>query len=103
MNTTDNAYQFSLENLYMFHWPFGVYDLPTVIVSKPLFMDSEEIVFLFLYGYRSEFYSVKKKEILAVSDNNGTVRVKGWKGRYKILNEELFNKNIEEEIIELKN
>lgn len=97
-------HNFSTQEHYMFWWPHGCLGKPTTIVEKPTSIYSDKILFHFLYGYKSESEFVKKEEIIAVGDNEkGTVEVKGWSGKYRILNQQLFNKYIEEKVIELKN
>lgn len=93
---------FSLDNSYMFYFKFGVSD-PTVIVAKPTLIKEKEVLFGFMIGHKSESEFVTKEEIIAVGDyERGTVKVLGWSGKYRILNKDLFEKYLNEGVIELK-
>lgn len=92
-------HEFSMENSYMFYFKYG----PETIVAQPTSIHGDEILFHFLRGHKSEAEFVKKEEIVAVGDvKNGTVGILGWSGRYRILNQELFDKYVKEKVIELK-
>lgn len=93
---------FSTENRYMFYFKYGATG-PTVIVEEPTSIHKNDILFNFLVGDKSEGEFVKKEDIIAVGDNtNGTVRIVGWGGKYRILNHQLFDKYLAEKVIELK-
>jgi len=98
-----DTHVFSTENSYMFYWPSGVLNKPIVIVEKPTSIDKNKILFHFSLGTSSESEYVKKSEILAVGDNvDGTIEVKGWSGKYRILNKKLFAQYLEKGVFELK-
>ena len=93
--------EFFLDKNYMFYFKDGAVD-PTVIVGKPTLVE-DELLFHFMIGHKSESEFVKKEDIIAVGDNeNGTVKVLGWTGKYRILNKDLFEKYLNEGVIELK-
>ncbi len=96
-------HEFIMGNYYMFIFPYGVLNRPDVIVEMPTLIYEKELLFHFLYNYKSEGEFVKKEDILAVGDkDNGTVEIKGWGGKYTILNQELFDKYVVDGIIQLK-
>ena len=64
-------------------------------------------MFHFLNGHSGESEFVKKEEILAVGIQQTepgitSIKVKGWGGSYKILNQTLFKKYLQEGVIKLK-
>ncbi|MCC6198632.1 hypothetical protein IT401_00210 [Candidatus Nomurabacteria bacterium] len=99
-----NTHEFSLEKHYMFFFAHARGTCtPGAIVEKPTKIEKDKVLFHFLVGYKSEGEWIKKEEILAVGDNTtGTVQVKGWSGKYQILNSTLFKKYLGEGLIQLK-
>lgn len=94
--------EFSLDKSYMFYFQFGAVG-PTVIVAKPTLIKEKEILFGFMNGHKSESKFLAKEDIIAVGDyEKGTVKVLGWGGKYRILNKDLFEKYLNEGVIELK-
>lgn len=94
----------------MFGWSFhgGCRDTTTpeeVVVSSitSLFHDGKLVMVHFLDGYKSIGEQMTLDKIIAIGDNkNGTVEVKGWGGKYRIVNQELFDKYLSDGILELK-
>lgn len=95
---------FSMDLKYMFYvQSLPATGKPDIVVENPSSIKPAQILFHFYLGKAGAEW-IKKEEILAVGDmQNGTVKVKGWGGKFKILNEELFNKYVKEGIIELTN
>lgn len=74
-----------------------------LIVAKPTLIEENQVLFHFSIGWKSEGEWVLKTDILAVGDReNGTVEVKGWSGKYWILNNENFQIGINDGSIEYK-
>lgn len=95
-------HEFNLEEYYMFYWRHGAVG-PTVIVGTPTSIETDSVLFHFAQGFKSESRWVPKTEILAVGDlEKGTLEVKGWGGKYRILNQALVDTYIDEKVIELK-
>ncbi|HYE68406.1 MAG TPA: hypothetical protein VEA58_07335 [Anaerovoracaceae bacterium] len=91
-------HQFSLNEYYMF--VAQVKRKPDVIVEKPTSIKQDEITFHFHDGQSAQIESIAKSEILAVGDNrHGKISVNGWKGRYRVLNQPLFDKYVEKGVI----
>jgi hypothetical protein len=106
METT--AYAFSTQEQYLFCWENGA--TPKMSVTHTVYVnkDSDEILFQVNDG-RGKFDSavsvlIKKTDIVAVKDDaNGVVEIKGFAGKYTILNKELFKTYVAKGLIELAN
>lgn len=73
------------------------------IVDKVSSIHGNNALVHFLYGHHSLAEDVPMDKIVAIGDNeNGTVQVKGWTGKYRVVNQELFDQYVEKGIIELK-
>lgn len=64
-----------------------------IIVSDITKIYSDKVLVHFLEGYKSESEFVEKGKILAIGNNEtGEGRIKGWGGKYDILNQEEIDK-----------
>ncbi|MEI6022570.1 MAG: hypothetical protein WCQ32_01890 [bacterium] len=95
-------YAFSLEEHYMFSWKYGIGNKPSIFVEQPTSIEKDTVLFHFLNGHSSESEFIKKDEILAVGIKEKGVQVKGYGGSYRILNQTLFKKYLQEGVVELK-
>ncbi len=97
-------FQFSLDHVYIFYSPHAhVNYTPGIVIGRPSNISDDAVLFHFAVGHKSLSEKVAKKEILAVYDRNGTVKMKNMTGTYRILNEKLFAKYVAEKIIVLEN
>ncbi len=67
-----------------------------LIVSNitQIYKDKKSIIQVlvhFLYGYKSLAEFVKRENIWAIGNPKGTGKIKGWTGKYDILNQEKIN------------
>ncbi|MEI6378786.1 MAG: hypothetical protein WCO55_03935 [Candidatus Falkowbacteria bacterium] len=98
-----NTYEFATEQRYMFGFNYNGGAPTDVIVETPSLINDTQILFHFLHGHHSLGEFINKSDIIAVGDDkNGTVGVKGWSGKYVILNEKLFNQYKKTGALELK-
>ena len=59
-----------------------------IIVDNISHIKENEVLVIFLYGYKSMAEFVKKEDILAIGNNEeGKGTIKGWSGKYDILNQ----------------
>lgn len=59
-----------------------------IIVSDIVDIIGDDVLVCFLYGYKSLAEVVKKENILAIGNNEtGEGKIKGWSGKYDILNQ----------------
>ena len=68
-----------------------------IMVAQISFVHNDSFIVHFLYGHHSLGETVKKTEVLAVGDSeNGTIGIKGWSGKYKVLqpDNELLKQNL---------
>ncbi len=94
--------QFNLQDFYLFGFNYNGGEPDEVIVAKPTAIYEDKILFHFLYNYKSLTEDVYKKDIIAVGDINGTVAIAGWTGKYKIINQEVFDDLVSKGVIVLK-
>jgi hypothetical protein len=67
-----------------------------IIVDNITNIDGDDIYVHFLYGYRSLCEIVKKKDILAIGNNEtGEGKISGWSGNYDILNQKAIDEILE--------
>lgn len=98
-----NNHQFDLLKTYLFGFNYNGGEPNEVIAEKPTLIHNERILFNFLYGHHSLSEFIKKEDILAVGDNNnGTVLVSGWNGKFKIINQQKFDELVERGALELE-
>ena len=72
------------------------------IVDNITAIYEDRVLVHFLYGHHSLSEFVPFDKIVGIGDNeNGTVQVKGWGGKYRVVNQELFDQYVEKGIIEL--
>jgi hypothetical protein len=68
---------------------------PTEIIVSTItevYNDQDQVLTHFNYGHRSLGEFIKKDEIVAVGDHeSGTENIKGWTGKFVILNRKLYN------------
>jgi len=68
-----------------------------------LYQDGKLVTTHFLYGHKSLSEDMTLDKIVAIGDNeNGTLEVNGWGGKYRIVNQELFDKYVEQGLIVFK-
>lgn len=68
-----------------FQWNYGTLG-KEIVVSNITLIDDEQVLAHFLIGYKSEAEWVNKKDIIAIGDNTfGTGKIKGWSGKFNIL------------------
>jgi hypothetical protein len=95
-------HNFSLDRHYLFIHKRTNTQL-TLIVCKPLSMCADYLFFRFKTSKADGCELVAKKDIIAVGNMaSGTLEVEGWKGKYQVMNGELFYKYCLEEVIKLK-
>lgn len=77
------------EHYIAFEWKYGV-SAPDgeIVVAQITAVYPERILVHFLYGYKSEAEFVEKPKILAIGNQSGTHRLKGWGGNFDILQPE---------------
>lgn len=64
-----------------------------IIVDNITEIYEDKVLVHFLYGYKSLAEFVRKEEILAIgNDETGEAEIKGWNGKYDIINPEEINK-----------
>jgi hypothetical protein len=63
-----------------------------IIVNNITSIYEDRVLVHFLYGYKSLAEFVKKEDILAIGNEEGEGKIKGWTGKYDILNQERINK-----------
>lgn len=73
-----------------------------VVVAKPTLVNDTEILFHFSIGWKSEGEFINKSDILGVGSEYGTTEIRGWSGKYRIINQPLFDQYVKEGKIELK-
>jgi hypothetical protein len=67
-----------------------------IIVDNVTRIDGDDIYVHFLYGYRSLCEVVKKKDVLAIGNNEtGEGKIPGWSGNYDILNQKVIDEILE--------
>ncbi len=94
----------------MFGWSFhgGCRDhvVPEEIMVSQIsgiFHDGKLVMTHFLYGYKSLSEDMTLDKIVAIGDNeNGTIEVVGWGGKYRVVNQELFDKYVSDGLIKFK-
>lgn len=84
------AIPLSTENHYMFGFNYNGGTPDDVIVETPTYIDDDEFIFHFMLGVKSLVETVKRRKIVAVGSQTGDVSVRGWSGKYTILNPWLF-------------
>lgn len=62
-----------------------------IIVDNITEIYEKDVLVHFLYGHKSLSEFVKKENILAIGNPEGTGKIKGWTGKYDILNQEKIN------------
>ena len=69
-----------------------------VIINNITEVYKDSVLVHFIYnGYKSLSEIIKKKDILAIRDEkHGTEEIKGWTGKYIILNSKKLNKILNE-------
>lgn len=67
-----------------FVWKYGTFGEEIVVDNITEVYDNDVLVH-FLYGYKSEAEFVKKEDIIAIGNPNGTGKIKGWTGNFDIL------------------
>ena len=69
-----------------------------IIVSNITEIYQDKVLVHFLDGYKSESEFVEKEKILAIGNNEtGEGRIKGWDGKYDILNQREIDKLLVQE------
>ena len=64
-----------------------------IIVDKIENFYEDKVLVCFSYGYKSVSEFIKKEDILAIGNNEfGEGKIKGWKGKYDILDQEKIDK-----------
>ncbi len=101
-NDIVTEHTFSKRKHYMFGFNYHGGEPNEVIVETPHIISDNSLDFIFLYGYKSLNETVKVSDILAVADNNGTIKIIGWSGKFTILNKELFDKLVDQGVIRLR-
>jgi hypothetical protein len=67
-----------------------------IIVDNITNVDGDKVLVHFLYGYKSLGEYVNKKDILAIGNNEtGEGKIKGWSGKYDILNQKEIDRILE--------
>jgi len=98
-----NKHQFSLLKTYLFGFNYNGGEPNEVIAGRPTLIYENRILFHFLYGHHSLSETVKKEDIVAVGDNeDDTVSVLGWNGRFKIINHQKFDDLLKKGAIKLE-
>ncbi len=101
---------FCIDYYYVFVHTYYTIALPRrvetmLLVLKPLYLSKDHICFPFSHyenGWQDKLFIAKEK-ILAMGDmTNGTIGIMGRKGRYTLLNKELFYKYCLVDIIQTK-
>lgn len=102
---TEAKIEFDLNSYYMFgdnHSNPGA-EPDELYVEKPTSIRDDEILFHFMRGLVGEAEYVKKVDIVAVLDSeNYDFEVLDRRGRYRILNEEVFEKYFASGLLKLK-
>lgn len=93
--------RFYAGQFYMFGFDYNGGTPKEVIVARPTTINDNDILFHFMYGHHSMAEYVEKKNILAVGDDSGQVQIRGWTGRYKVINQPLFDKYVASGAIQL--
>lgn len=71
-----------------FQWMYGL-NLEgdgDIVVTNITKVYEKEFLVHFLYGYKSESEVVKKDDVLAIGNMDGKSGLKGWTGKFDILN-----------------
>lgn len=68
-----------------------------IIVDRITSVWSKGAAFIvhFLYGHKSLAEIIEKEKILAIGNENGAGKIKGWGGKYDILNQKAINEIID--------
>lgn len=65
-----------------------------LVVASVSFINDDNVIVHWLDGFSNESESVKFEDILAIGCNqNGTVKLLGWSGKYIVINETDFLKS----------
>lgn len=67
-----------------FEWAHGIFG-KTIIVDKITSVKNDEVLVHFMYGHSSEAEYIKKKDIIAIGDMSATEKIKGYGGKFNIL------------------
>lgn len=96
-------HQFSLLKTHLFGFNYNRGEPDEVIAGKPTLIYDNKILFHFLYGHHSLSETIKKEDIVAVGDNeDDTVSVSGWSGRFKIINQKKFDDLLKKGAVKLE-
>ena len=98
MRTIDSLFDKLKKNYKLRHLTVGDYiafgfnynggEPNEIVVDNISFIDKDRVLVHFRYGYRSMSEFVKKDKILAIGNNeSGEGKIKGWGGKYDILNQ----------------
>ena len=63
----------------------------TIIVSQISSLDGDKVLCYFFIGHSGESHYTEKKDIIAIADQNGDIKLSGWHGHYIVLKPEVLN------------
>lgn len=83
-----NISDIDMDTHFAFQWTWNGEE-DEIIVAKPTMIYDDCVLVHFLHGHHSIGEHVRYEDILAIGDaENGTHGIKGWSGRYRLIQPE---------------